>query len=207
MKDLWKLEWGCELIDLEKGFYVARFYSAEDYNRVLEGEPWIILGHYLTVTKWKPNFRPSLAKITSTLVWLRLPEVPLEYFTKKTLNRIGNAFGRLVKVDNTATAATIGKYVRICVELDLSKPLLPSVHIVGVQTAVEYEGLHQICFQCEQYGHITKDCSQHSMKSSGSVDNSSVELVPTEAESKGLYGPWMMPVYGGRKKQDNYRVR
>lgn len=57
-KDLWQLEWGCELIDLEKGFYVARFFSDADYTRVLEGGPWVITGHYLTVTKWKPNFRP-----------------------------------------------------------------------------------------------------------------------------------------------------
>lgn len=31
-KGLWKLEWGCELIDLEKDFYVSRFYSKSDYN-------------------------------------------------------------------------------------------------------------------------------------------------------------------------------
>lgn len=87
-KDLWKLEWGCELIDLEKGFYVARFYSEADYIRVLEGGPWIIMGHYLTVMKWKPNFRPSLATITSTLVWICLPEVPLEYFNEPSLRPV-----------------------------------------------------------------------------------------------------------------------
>lgn len=69
-RDLWKVEWGCELIDLEKGFYVARFYSEADYNRVLEEGPWIIMGHYLMVMKWKLNFRLSLVKITSTLVWI-----------------------------------------------------------------------------------------------------------------------------------------
>lgn len=166
----------------------------------LKGDLGSYLAHYLTATRWKPNFRPSLAKITSKLVWLRLPEVPLEYFTEKNLNRIGNEFGRLVKVDNTATAATRGKYAQIYVELDLSKSLLPSAHIAGVQTVVEYEGLQQIFFECVQYGHIEEDCSHHSTKSSESVDNSSVEPVPTEEESKGLYGPWMMSVYRGRKK-------
>lgn len=35
-RDLWKLEWGCELIDFEKAFYVARFYSAIDLEKLDE---------------------------------------------------------------------------------------------------------------------------------------------------------------------------
>lgn len=50
-RSLWYLQNGYELIDLEGGFYLARFYSREDYFRVLEEGPWIIMGHYLTVMK------------------------------------------------------------------------------------------------------------------------------------------------------------
>lgn len=137
-KDLWKLEWGCELIDLEKGFYVARFYSEADYNRVLEEGPWIIMGHYLTVMKWKPNFRPSLVKITSNLVWIRLPKVPLEFFNDTSLRRVGNSFGRVVKIDQTTVGSARGRFARIFVELDLSTPLIPMVNFVGIPTTVEY---------------------------------------------------------------------
>lgn len=49
---LWKLQKGHELIDLEGGYYVVRFFAREDYLKVPEGGPWIILGHYLTVVKW-----------------------------------------------------------------------------------------------------------------------------------------------------------
>lgn len=44
-RNLWKLEAGYELIDLEQGYYLARFFSKGDYYKVLEGGPWIILGH------------------------------------------------------------------------------------------------------------------------------------------------------------------
>lgn len=56
LKRLWHLEWGCKLNDLEKGYFIAHFYSAEDYNYVLEGGPWIIKGHYLSIANWKSNF-------------------------------------------------------------------------------------------------------------------------------------------------------
>lgn len=32
----------------EGGFFVVRFYSREDYTHVLEGRPWIVMGHYLS---------------------------------------------------------------------------------------------------------------------------------------------------------------
>lgn len=68
LRDLWKFENGFEMLDLDLGFYLLRFYSKKDYLHVLEGGPWVILGHYLTVSKWKPEFRPSTASISSTLV-------------------------------------------------------------------------------------------------------------------------------------------
>lgn len=57
--DMWGLQWGYELIDIEHGFFLARFFSREDYKKVLEGGPRTIMGHYLTIAKWRPNFRPS----------------------------------------------------------------------------------------------------------------------------------------------------
>lgn len=51
---IWNLNQGCEIIDMEEGYYVIRFYSKEDYQHVLENGPWLIQGHYLTVMKWRP---------------------------------------------------------------------------------------------------------------------------------------------------------
>lgn len=101
MRSLWNLQHGCELIDLEQGFFMTRFYSREDYFRVLEGGPWIILGHYLTVSKWKPNFRPSMQTVQSSLVWIRFLELPLELFDEEILYATGNTLGRTVQIDTT----------------------------------------------------------------------------------------------------------
>lgn len=39
IEQLWQLERGCELVDMQKGHLVARFYSKDDYLKVLEGGP------------------------------------------------------------------------------------------------------------------------------------------------------------------------
>lgn len=80
MTDLRKLTFGFEMVDVEGDSYVVRFHSNEDYLKVLEGGLWIVMGHYLSVSKWRPNFRLSMVKIRSTIVWAKLPESPLECF-------------------------------------------------------------------------------------------------------------------------------
>ncbi|KAI5672944.1 hypothetical protein M9H77_13308 [Catharanthus roseus] len=85
----------------------------QDYMHVLENGPWVIMGHYLTVFKWQPNFRPSMKKVTSTLAWVRFPKLPLEFFEKETLMAMGKAIGKVVKIDNTTMGVARGRYARI----------------------------------------------------------------------------------------------
>lgn len=196
-RDLWQLEWGCKLIDLEKGFYVARFFSEADYTRVLEEGPWLIMGHYLAVMKWRPNFWPSLATVPSTLVW-----IPLEFFNEASLRRVGCTFGRVVKIDPTTVGKARGRFARLCVELDLTAPLVPTICIAGIPTAVEYEGLYQICFDCGQYGHTAEACGRHAGMADAEALTSSAtdsDVLPEES-GRNPYGPWMMATYRTRRR-------
>lgn len=46
-----------------------------------------------------------------------------------------------MKVDLQTEKIARGKFARICVELDLSKPLTAKVGVVGKLLVVQYEGL------------------------------------------------------------------
>lgn len=52
-----------------------------------------------------------------------------------------------------------GKYARVCVEIDLNKPVLGRVGLCGVWYNVEYEGLHLLCSNCGCYGHLFRQCA------------------------------------------------
>lgn len=51
-----------------------------------------------------------------------------------------------------------GRFVRVCVEVDLNQPVVSRVGVQGNWYNIEYEGLHIICAQCGCYGHLLKDC-------------------------------------------------
>lgn len=66
-----------------------------------------------------------------TLIWVRFQELPLEVFDEEALSDLGELVGRTIKVDPISIDAYRGRYARVCVEVDLEKPLIPSVIVFG----------------------------------------------------------------------------
>ncbi|KAI9086075.1 hypothetical protein K1719_032152 [Acacia pycnantha] len=64
----------------------------------------------------------------------------------------------MIKIDRSTSIYYKGGFARICVEIDLQKPLLPSYMIFGEERHIVFEGLHQICFNCGRYGHRKDKC-------------------------------------------------
>lgn len=141
---VWNLDLGCELVDIDKGYLVARFYSQAYYYKVLNEGLWMVMGNYLTITKWRLNFSLLEHVLARTLVWVCFTSLSLEMFEEKILMWVGNSVGKAVKVDICTNDMVRGKYAKVCVEVELDKLLKPNVMAYGRRYAVEYEGLIQI---------------------------------------------------------------
>ncbi|XP_057442366.1 uncharacterized protein LOC130734080 [Lotus japonicus] len=140
LASVWRLVGDFDLLDIDNGFYMVKFDIAADRAKVMEGGPWMIFDHYLAVATWSKEFLSPLARVTKTLAWIRIP------------------VGRPVRVDSNTLRAERGKFARICVELDLTLPVIGKVCIEGHWHRIEYEGLHVICTSCGCYGHRAREC-------------------------------------------------
>lgn len=61
---------------------------------------------------------------------------------------IGNMIGKTVKVDKNTLTKERGKYARLCIQVNLLKPLLSMFLIKGRHYKIEYERLHLLCLSC-----------------------------------------------------------
>ncbi|CAN1234570.1 hypothetical protein LINPERPRIM_LOCUS4250, partial [Linum perenne] len=109
--------------------------------------PWKIFDYYITVGRWTPNFNDE-APIQKILTWVRLPKLPIQFFNCLAVERIGNHIGRTVRLDLATAEDARARYARVCVEIDLSKPLLGKYIIDDQVFLVEYESLDNICYSC-----------------------------------------------------------
>ncbi|KAI9117687.1 hypothetical protein K1719_011853 [Acacia pycnantha] len=156
---MWRPKDALKLIPLSNGYYVVSFSNKEDREYAFQEGPWMIEDHYLIVQRWRPNFNPWKADFQCVIAaWVRLPDVPFEFYNVESLRRIGNMIGKMIKVDRSTSVYDKGGFARICVEIDLKKPLLPTYLVFGEERNIIYEGLHQVCFSCGKYGHQKVVC-------------------------------------------------
>lgn len=222
---IWHPKAKMELTSMANDYYLVKFNSATDYEFAKYGEPWMIMEIYLIVKEWRPDFEPHRDTTEKVLVWVRFPDLPLEYFDSNILFRVGEKIGKPIRIDSATTLISKGNFARLCMEVDITKPLLSKFWLRKKVRKIEYEGIHMVCFKCGIYGHNAGSCNP------GGETNGTTSEAPPEKETRDNlpasengkeknhvinessisrpeitdpYGPWMIAKRINRGKNQGY---
>ncbi|CAI0460517.1 unnamed protein product [Linum tenue] len=147
-------------MDLNNQAFLVTFNNDQDYLHALTGGSWTILDHYLLVHEWSPSFITSDQPFKSVVAWVQFPELLVHFYHREVLFALGNLIGRTIKLDYHTEHLERGKFARLAVELDMTKPLATRIRLDGAWQQVTYENLPQICFECGRIGHNEDRCSK-----------------------------------------------
>lgn len=103
---------------------MVKFSHPGDREKVMSGGPWMIFDHYLAVTRWSPEFVSPEAKVNQAMVWIRFSGLNFLYYDESILLDLASAVGVPVKVDTNTLKVERGRFARVCVEVDLTKPVV-----------------------------------------------------------------------------------
>lgn len=103
-------------------------------------------------------------------------------------------------------------FARICVEIDLQKPLVPMVHILGHGQTIKYEDLHMICFEC---GPVQPSVRSVPEETAASHDRRLGLMAPTEHSQQNqrynyeeaTFGPYRRRNFGNRTQRQTENER
>nr|XP_027062778.1 uncharacterized protein LOC113689154 [Coffea arabica] len=138
--------------------------AEHDFHRIWGRHLWYVLGCPMRVFKWTTSFHvhkePSLVP-----VWFSLPKLPLHLFHKECLFHVVSPLGRPLFMDAATRSLSRPSVARVCVEVDLVKPL-PSRVWVGLGSgeddgfwqALVPEKLPHYCRFCFRQGHEESAC-------------------------------------------------
>ncbi|XP_052299741.1 uncharacterized protein LOC107177420 [Citrus sinensis] len=200
LNKVWSSTTSFDIIDLANDYFLIRFNNAKDVEFALMEGPWTVMGQYLSVQKWTPDFDVVNNKIDHIVAWIRLSEMNIHFYHKHIIRRLGQIIGPVVKIDSNTITAQRGKFARPAVELDLQKPLISQFNLEGRIQKVEYENLPTICFGCSKFGHYREACpdsadithmakyDQHSLTE---ADKHDIVLTEDLDCQKPKFGSWM----------------
>lgn len=110
------------------------------------------------------NIAPSRMVFKFAEFWVQIHNVPLLGMTVQTGRHIGNCMGECIDVAQGHEGECMGRYLRVCVKMDITKPLKQGTKISlssGQNEWVDfrYEWLPDFYYNCGRVGHIMGDCT------------------------------------------------
>uniref|UniRef100_A0A0R0KS55 CCHC-type domain-containing protein n=1 Tax=Glycine max TaxID=3847 RepID=A0A0R0KS55_SOYBN len=71
---------------------------------------------------------------------------------------LATTIGNPISVNSNTLDIRHGRFARVCVQIDLDKPVVGKIWLKGHWHRVEYEGLYHSCASCGRYGHLARNC-------------------------------------------------
>ncbi|XP_065624743.1 uncharacterized protein LOC136065460 [Quercus suber] len=215
VRKMWNPCGGMDCIDLGYDYFLVKFELAEDMDSILMGGPWFIGQHFLAIRQWEPGFKASTATLSSVAVWIRLPELPLEFYEPSAILKIGRAIGPVLRIDSHTANGERGRFARLCVQVNLDKPLVRKLFLGKIEQCVLYEGINSLCFSCGRIGHKVDSCpytnreQPKEQRTNGSDEQSEMQNTKRAEEKNDKekaqheYGEWMVV----NKRKNSSRTR
>ena len=99
-----------------------------DFNRIWTRGIWQLGKYPMRVFRWTREFHVH-RKSSLVPVWVNLPNLPIHYFDKHSLFSILSPVGRPLFLDLATVAGTRPSVAKVCVEIDVSKHVIPRIWV------------------------------------------------------------------------------
>ncbi|XP_052625962.1 uncharacterized protein LOC128132980 [Lactuca sativa] len=157
----------------DEGFFFFKFDSKEGMMNVLEGGPWLINNVPMFVQRWRPGLVLSKPQINSVPVWVKVFNVPLEYWNSKGITLIANEIGKPIAMDKITQKMCNehwGRptFMRFLVEMSAETEWMKELSVVSIdfgtgekvesKCRIEYTWRPDVCNHCKVYGHKNSNC-------------------------------------------------
>ncbi|KAK3198339.1 hypothetical protein Dsin_021754 [Dipteronia sinensis] len=107
-----------EVLANEMRFYFFKFSDDGACSNVLEAGPWLYAGRMVILKKLHPRLVLSKDSYSKIPVWVKLFNMPHEYWNEEGLSHIASAVRKPLFDDSLAESMNIISFARVYIEID-----------------------------------------------------------------------------------------
>uniref|UniRef100_A0A2N9J7Z2 Reverse transcriptase domain-containing protein n=1 Tax=Fagus sylvatica TaxID=28930 RepID=A0A2N9J7Z2_FAGSY len=162
-KPLWQTKNSFYLQDVGDNIVLIEFEERSDLERVLLGEPWSYDKYLIAFQRVREGTAVEELPFNKVDFWVQLHNLPILCMKKAVAEQLGRSIGEVVRTQVHDEESGSGRYMRIRVRVDISRPLCRGRRI-GLTNGGEgwvsfrYERLPNFCYWCGIPTHGEKDC-------------------------------------------------
>ncbi|WOL08252.1 hypothetical protein Cni_G17004 [Canna indica] len=150
-------------LNLEEGFFIFCLRDSDSYSNILIGGPFSLRGNMIWLIPWRPLFRPWFESFSSAPICVRLIGLPMELWNVDSVSLIAASLSKVLAIDHRSFSFQRGRYIRVCIEINLSLPLQQGLWIEEPEKEffqpITYKNLPSVCYAYGRIGHQEVDCT------------------------------------------------
>jgi hypothetical protein len=142
------LGYALEVIELRRNWFSFNFLQPEHAKWVL-GKNWSINFSPLLLKPWSPLFDANREKLDKIPIWVRLPALPLQFWSLDYFKAIENFLGDFLEADLSYEEIKQRKIARILVNLNVREGLGEEIDLTwGNYTHTQILDYENVPFRC-----------------------------------------------------------
>ena len=142
---------------LLNNWYSIHLMNEKDVALIVN-KTWVHGKSFLQLLPWYLGFNPIMEAPKNRTVWVKLPGLPLEFWTDKAIRAIGNSIGCTKYIDSSMLEASDKRIPWLLVEVVFSGGLPGDVDLVWGsrrhRQRVDYWGIPFHCLVCHNTSHL-----------------------------------------------------
>ena len=124
LRSQWKLDKMPLVRQVGANLFMFAFHSEEALEKVLFMRPWSYDKHLVLIKRFVGDTQPQSVKFSEETFWIRVQNLPIKSMTQEVSESIGKAIGTVDRVDIPPGEVGWGRFLRLRVSIDITKPLL-----------------------------------------------------------------------------------
>lgn len=123
LRSVWKFGQDLRISDVGDGLFQFKFTMDSQIEWVLNNGPWSFDGHILLLRRWEKGMTAYSVNFTHISFWVKIWGLPFDLMNVEVGRDIGGGIGNVLEVDCKAITSDQARFLRVRVEVPLSKPL------------------------------------------------------------------------------------
>lgn len=120
---LWSFVDFVQILDMPNGFFLIHCASHNVMQKVLFGGQWMVEALPCKRSYGIHALSRPFTKLCIATIWIQLHTLLVDFWDAETLKTITESLGKLLKVDKHTASLSRTRFVRSCLEINLTKPL------------------------------------------------------------------------------------